>query len=212
MNGLDSIVSKCEQEIKKNVSNSKCPTKDTTKYLDSKILTDSEDDEYLKKFDFENQKKVSELDNPSSFKNLVDNSFSINCCLKNKPSNNTKFSTCSHRIEGFFKTLIGPLIQSELKWNQDCILGDMKNKNLHLNAYLGNHVLESLIGITCLQAQELFRKYKASKKHHTEDEYYKIFEVKRKECEMKIEKINGIFDLKFDLDRNKFCVISIDNI
>ena len=202
----------------KNVSNNRCPTKNITKDLDSKnlpILNDSQDDEYLKNFDFDNQKKKSELDNHTSFKNLAENSFSINCCLKNKPSisiNNTKFSTCSHRIEGFFKTLIGPLSQSKLKWNQDCILGDMKNKNLHLSAYLGNNVLESLIGITCVQARELFRKYKASKKHHTEDENYKIFEVKRKECEMKIEKINGVFNLKFDLDRNTFCVISIDNI
>ena len=131
--------------------------------------------------------------------------------MVNRPSlkypNQAKFSTCSHSIEGYFKTLIGPLTQSKLKWNQDCIICD--KKNVSLNAYINDSLLEVLLDLSCTQAKELFKMSKRSNKQYNEDEHFLLFERKRKECELKLEKMNCLYSLKFDLDRNKFCINKI---
>jgi len=241
-NYLEHIISINEREISENNQTSSTNKIHNSNSKDSKKISiqyDSDDDDDLKNCDFNQmeanysnmnktlEKSISTIKRPLSVEDLksaknikfdcLENLSNYKmCCLKNKPSlailNETNFATCSHRIEGYFKTLIGPLSQSKLKWNQDCIVGDKKNPHLNLNAYLSNQVLETLIGLTCVQARDLFRKYKESKTYRTEDKNFMIFEARKKECENKIEEIHGIFNLKFDLDRNKFCVFNIANI
>ncbi len=194
-----------------------------------------DDDEILMNFDLNNIelnhtklnksndnsfKKPASIEN-LSFKNIktkcLDNLPDYKrCCLHNKPSmrisNRPNFSTCSHQIFGYFKTLIGHLSQTNLKWHQDCLISATKNIDSNLDAYICNELLESLLDMTCLEARDLFRKYKASKKHHTEDGHFLLFESKRKACENKISRMSCILHLRYDLDKHKFCIFKIDNV
>ena len=195
-------------------------SKDESKvYLKQEIIlvNDDDDDEMLKNCDLQcmetTHSKTSTKTSSATILNtpklkhdsLDDLSNFKQCCLRNKPSmrisNRPNFSTCTHRIAGYFKTLVGQLTQSNLNWNQNCLLGDTTNATLSLDAYICNETLEILLGMTCLQARDLFRKYKASKKEPGDDKSFQIFESTRKYCEHKIEKMCGVFHLRFDLDQ-----------
>ena len=59
-------------------------------------------------------------------------------------------------VNGFIKDFTNKLVQSKLKWSQECLISDLKF-NVY-QAYLGNEPIEMLLDLTCLQAKEIFKK------------------------------------------------------
>ena len=122
----------------------------------------------------------------------------------------SNFSLCIHIVNGFIKDFTNKLVQSKLKWSQECLISDLKF-NVY-QAYLGNEPIEMLLDLTCLQAKEIFKKSKEINKPPEENEYVVLFEKKKNEYFDKVKKIKFLMHFKFDFDKKMFCVFKIENI
>ena len=136
------------------------------------------------------------------------------CCIKKRPSNvvpgEANYSLCIHIINGYVKDFTNKLVQSKLKWSQECIISDLKCNEYQ--AYLGNDPIENLLDLTCVQAKDIFKKSKEIDLPPSENKFIILFEKKKNEYFKKVNEIKFVMYLKFDFDRKMFCVFKIENI
>jgi hypothetical protein len=163
----------------------------------------------------QNGNGVLKMENLSS---VVQKSFLVNCCFNKKPSieggqeltsSKPSLSTCCHLIHGHFVTLTSALKQFKLNWYQECIISDGTH---NLEVYIGNEPIAQLLEMTCKEAKELFKKSKESTSKAESNEYFQKFELHRKRCQTKLEKMTAHLYLKYDFEREKFCVFKLDHI
>jgi len=151
------------------------------------------------------QKKIKELDEIINYKF---------CCTNKKPVNimpgEANLSHCIHIITGYVKELTDKLVQSKLKWSQVCLISDMKSNEYQ--AYLSNDPIELLLNLTCLQAKDIFKKSKELNVPPSENQYVILFDQKRSNYCEKLTKIKFSMHLKFDFEKEMFCVFKIENI
>ena len=136
------------------------------------------------------------------------------CCLRNKPSNiqadQNNFSLCTHKINGFIIEFTSKLMQSKLKWSQECLISDMLSNSY--DVYLGNETIETLLELTCLEAKDMFKKTKEINLPPSQNEYFIFFENKKSMYFAKVAKSKFLMHLKYDLSKRMFCVLKIEDI
>lgn len=149
--------------------------------------------------------------------------FINSCCRVNRPppQPNTPFnlSECTHAVRGVtFKSVPVPLAQIKLHWYQECLIcssnsSSAQHSDAGVAAYIGDQVLASWLELTCREARELFKKSAASAPTATADSANALFAQKVAVCQQRLANIATCrMHLKFDLDRNKFCIVQIDEI
>lgn len=145
---------------------------------------------------------------------LTNSAFLNSCCRKNLPTNASVFNlaSCVHRIKNvLFRGFINKLQQTKLNWQQDCLINDGSLPS-DLNVYLSNELLSEFLELTCQEAKNLSDKARQAANPNETPEY-QLFERKRINCENKFGTIRQCeADLRFDLDKNKFCVSKFENI
>ncbi len=129
---------------------------------------------------------------------------------KIEESPEANLSHCIHIITGYVKELTDKLVQSKLKWSQECLISDMKSNEYQ--AYLSNDPIELLLDLTCLQAKDIFKKSKELNVPPSENQYVILFDQKRANYCEKLTKIIFSMHLKFDFEKEMFCVFKIENI
>jgi hypothetical protein len=151
------------------------------------------------------QKKIKELDEIINYKL---------CCTNKKPVNimpgEANLSLCIHIITGYVKELTDKLVQSKLKWSQVCLISDMRSNEYQ--AYLSNDPIELLLNLTCLEAKDIFKKSKELNLPPSENKYGLLFDQKRSNYCEKLTKTKFLMHLKFDFEKEMFCVFKIENI
>ena len=95
------------------------------------------------------------------------------------------------------KTLTDRLKQSKLKWYQECRIKDTKSI-VSIDAYIGDTPMNKLLGMT---AREVKEKYKRNECND--------YEQAKVQCDKKLEKIRCVMHLKYDFDKQKYCVWDI---
>ena len=164
----------------------------------------------------ENQQNKQQMKNRSlSLCDISNESFLNSCCRRNRGNISGvifNLSTCTHVIkDACFEQFTAPLTQIKLNWYQECLIAD-ESGNGNYAAYISNDLLASMIELTCHEARELFKRASQSSRPN-ETREYKMFEEKRLACERKFADIvSCTMRLKFDLDRNKFCILALDEI
>ena len=140
------------------------------------------------------------------------------CCLgikkipnTNMPAEQSNLSSCIHQLTGFVKEFLSSLKQSKLKWSHECLITDTRTLSEH-HVYLGNDTIELLLDFTCAQTKEIFKKSKELNKPRDQDHYALLFEKKKSDYYAKVDTMQFNMHLKYDLDKEMFCVFRIDNI
>lgn len=98
-----------------------------------------------------------------------------------------------------FKTLTDRLKQYKLKWYQDCRIKDTKSI-VSMDVYLGDTPMTKLLGLTVAQVKEKYLQKQS-------DDYDRA----KVECDRKLQKICCVMHLKYDLEKQKFCVWDIED-
>lgn len=145
--------------------------------------------------------------------------FVHNCCSNNieKDLNeNLNLSSCVHKVKAVCKTLTKPLTQENLKWIQECKISDYNsNKELNsiLDVYIGDDAMNNLLGLTCIQAKQMHKKSReiAPDRDTKMKEWEKKFANHKSSCEEKLKTQMFLMFLKYDLKREKFCIIKMIN-
>lgn len=175
------------------------------------ILNEEDDDDDFNQFIMTADVKPPPND-MNSFKDLINATKLEQCCLKNRPesSSMSSLSTCVHIKKCFFKSLVGKIQQSKLKWYQECLISD---GNIHMECYIGDAPLAEYLELTCQQAKLLYKQAQEELKQSSTSRSREHFDSCRKKCELILESIKScVVHLKYDLDRNKFCVFKIEDI
>ena len=157
---------------------------------------------------------------PRFLSELANDRFLNSCCRQNRSSSETSSvgifqnrSTCTHTVMRVsFEKFTAPLKQIKLNWYQECVLEDESKSGVE--AYICNEMLTEMLELTCVEARELFKRSKSQTSQRTDEtSEYALFEAKRVGCEKKFADIASCrMHLKYDLERNKFCVMKIDQI
>lgn len=164
---------------------------------------------------FEDELK-EELANVSlTLAELTKPSFINSCCLLNidKLNNQSELlnlSTCTHKINGQFHSMKSTLRQIKcMYWYQECVITDGLS---YADAYIGNDPLEKLLDMSCKQAVELYKQSLLANLPRNQNQYSIQFELNRKKCENALNTMVCLMNLKYDLEKKKFCVYKIENI
>jgi hypothetical protein len=91
------------------------------------------------------------------------------------------------------------LKQFKLKWSQDCRIKDT-NSIVSMDVYIGDTSMNKLLGLTVAEVKEKYLR------KQSED-----YDRAKTECDKKLERFRGVMHLKYDFNRQMFCVFDMDN-
>jgi hypothetical protein len=162
------------------------------------------------------QKESNAKQSVITLSSLSNFNFLSKCCINNIDPYDSTQASCVHLVQDcFIVTLRSKLQQIKLKWYQECVVGQERVNSKLENAYLDNEPLTQLLEMSCKEAKALHKKsieFQKSNPHAERNEYFMLFENKRKECEFKIEKMLATFFMRYDFERKMFCIFKIENL